>query len=72
MTVNGRKWLGMAEMAVNGCKWMCMAFYDCKWLDMAGMAEITKNGWTWLEWLELPGNVWNFLERLGENTVVSL
>ena len=50
-----------------------MAGNGLKYLEMAGMAAISGNGWKQLEiaesywnWLELPGNEWKWLEK-GEN-----
>ena len=39
---NGFKWLKMAQMAANCCKWLQMAANGWAWLKMA------KNGWNWL------------------------
>ena len=55
----------MAGMAGNG--W--------KWLEMAGLLELTGNGlkwleiavnsWKWPEWQEMAGHGWKWLENAG-------
>ena len=36
-----------------------------KWLERPGNAENAKNGWKWLEWLDMAGNGWKWLEIAG-------
>ena len=60
---NGWIWLEIAE-----CGRECLEMYKknfWKWLERAGNGQkclgMSGYGWNWLEWLEMTGNGWMFL-----------